>query len=131
MAKILIAEDDPTAARILTRVVERMGHWGFVSPHGRHAWEALLANPDIDLLVTDVMMPEMDGRQLVRVCRGHTQVSTMPIIIMSAVVTPREISDLLDLGVTWFMAKPLDVKLVREAIDRCLEPSQVSAGRPA
>jgi CheY-like chemotaxis protein len=121
MGKILIAEDDPSTCKVLTKILEPMGHQVFISPNGRHAWETLRVNPTIPLLITDVMMPEMDGRQLVGVIRGHSEYRDLPIIIMSAVVGPKEVANLLDMGATLFMPKPLNVADVRENVARCLE----------
>lgn len=120
MAKILIAEDDRISQKLAVKIVEEMGHQAYVSPHGKHAYEALMASNDFDMLMTDIMMPEMDGRQLIQTLRGDQQFADFPIIIMSAVVGVSEISNLLKLGATLFLAKPLDRKEIQEYIERCL-----------
>jgi CheY-like chemotaxis protein len=120
MAKILIAEDDRISQKLAAKIVEEMGHSAFVSPHGKHAYEALTASNDFDLLLTDIMMPEMDGQQLIKTLRGDQQFMDFPIIIMSAVVGMSEISNLLKLGATLFLAKPLDRGELQNYIRRCL-----------
>ncbi len=120
MAKILIAEDDRISQKLAVKIVEELGHTAFVSPHGKHAYETLTACNDFDLLMTDIMMPEMDGQQLITTLRGDQQFEDMPIIIMSAVVGMSDISNLLKLGATLFLAKPLDRKEVQGYISRCL-----------
>ena len=120
MAKILIAEDDRISQKLASKIVEEMGHTAFVSPHGKHAYEALTASNDFDMLITDIMMPEMDGQQLIQTMRGDQQFTDFPIIIMSAVVGISEISELLKLGATLFLAKPLDRKELQDYIQRCL-----------
>jgi len=120
MAKILIAEDDRISQKLASKIVEELGHTAFVSPHGKHAYEALTASNDFDLLLTDIMMPEMDGQQLIQTLRGDQQFSDFPIIIMSAVVGMNDISNLLKLGATLFLAKPLDRKELQDYIERCL-----------
>ena len=122
MAKILIAEDDPATRYILAKTVEKMGHIAIFSPNGRHAWETLQVNPDIRLLITDVMMPEMDGRQLIGVIRGNEDFRDLPVIIISAVIGPKAIHDLLQIGATFFLPKPLDYKEVIHYVARYLEP---------
>ncbi|NDV19581.1 response regulator [Pseudodesulfovibrio sp. JC047] len=107
MAKVLIAEDDRISQKLAVKIVEEQGHAVFVSPHGRHAYETLIHN-DIDLLLTDIMMPEMDGQQLIKTLRADHRFVNLPIIIMSAVVGINDISNLLRLGATLFVAKPLD-----------------------
>lgn len=121
MARILIAEDDRISQKLAVKIVEEMGHEAYVSPHGKHAYEALMASNNFDMLLTDIMMPEMDGRQLIQTLRGDQQFTDFPIIIMSAVVGVSEISNLLKLGATLFLAKPLDRKEIQEYITRCLQ----------
>ncbi len=120
MAKILIAEDDRISQKLAAKIVEEMGHNVFISPHGKHAYEALTAGNDFDLLLTDIMMPEMDGQQLIKTLRGDQQFMDFPIIIMSAVVGMSEITNLLKLGATLFLAKPLDRAELQNYIRRCL-----------
>jgi CheY-like chemotaxis protein len=120
MAKILIAEDDRISQKLAVKIVEEMGHTAFVSPHGKHAYEALTACNEFDLLLTDIMMPEMDGQQLIKTLRGDQQFTGFPIIIMSAVVGMSEISNLLKLGATLFLAKPLERKELQAYVNRCL-----------
>ncbi|MCM0755062.1 response regulator [Desulfovibrio aminophilus] len=119
MAKILIAEDDRISQRLAARLVEDMGHTAFVSPNGRHAYDALRVN-DFQLLLTDIMMPEMDGRQLILALREDTALRGLPVIIMSAVVGVKEIAGLLEAGATFFLAKPLAAGDLREYIRRAL-----------
>src|SRR6056297_123967 len=83
MAKILIAEDDRISQKLAVKIVEELGHTAYVSPHGKHAYEALTAANDFDMLITDIMMPEMDGQQLIKTLRGDQQFMDFPIIIMS------------------------------------------------
>ncbi|MBU1247772.1 MAG: response regulator, partial [Proteobacteria bacterium] len=74
-------------------------------------------------LITDIMMPEMDGRQLIQTLRGDTQFQQLPIIIMSAVVGVRDISGLLKLGASRFLSKPLDKDELIESLLRCMTDS--------
>lgn len=127
MAKILIAEDDRISQKLAVKIVEELGHTAFVSPHGKHAYETLMACNDFDMLLTDIMMPEMDGQQLIQTLRGDQQFMDLPIIIMSAVVGMSEISNLLKLGATLFMAKPLDRKELQGYIGRCLSKKDCTA----
>lgn len=121
MIKVLIAEDDVVTQKLVVKIVEDMGHVAIVSPNGKHAYETLKANDDIGLLISDMMMPEMDGRQLIQTLRGESDLEHLPIIIMSAVVGIKQISDLLDLGASLFQPKPLDLAELKENITSCLE----------
>lgn len=120
MAKVLIAEDDNISLKLAAKFVADLGHEVYLSPHGKHAYEALKAGNGFDLLLTDIMMPEMDGMQLIQTLRGDSKFVDLPIIIMSAVVGVKEISSLLSLGATLFLPKPLDKKELGEYMERAL-----------
>ncbi len=116
MGRVLIAEDDRCIAKIIAKAVESAGHIAFISPNGVHALTAIQSNDNFDMLITDVMMPEMNGTDLVCIVRGSTKGSDMPIIIMSAVTKQEEIDALLSLGVSKFRAKPISIKDLREDV---------------
>jgi len=120
MAKVLIAEDDPISQRFVAAIVERMGHCALVSPNGRHAWEALCAENRFDLLITDIMMPGMDGTTLISTLRGDARFKTLPVVVMSAFIGVNEISGLLSIGASWFMAKPVERGVLEEYVKRAL-----------
>ena len=120
VARILIAEDDSVSRIICYKIVEKLGHTPLLSPDGKHAYQTLVSNNKIDLLITDVMMPEMDGRALIKTLRGHSTLAGLPVIIMSAGVGVEDIADLLKLGADLFLPKPVDKNDVEDYIERCL-----------
>lgn len=129
MANILIAEDDRISQKLAATIVRDMGHTAFISPDGLHAYDALKAANDFDVLITDIMMPRMDGRQLIQTLRGDQEFMDLPIIIMSAVVGVGDIAELLDMGATLFLAKPLDKKDVMEYVVRSLKHAKARQER--
>lgn len=120
MKKILIAEDDPVTRKILSHCVENMGHVAILCANGDIAMEILSTN-DVDLLITDVAMPSMDGEQLIRCIRGLEEFRKLPIVIISAVVNSKEISHLLDMGASRFLPKPINVHFLDEYIHQLLD----------
>jgi CheY-like chemotaxis protein len=124
MGKILIAEDDLTSRAILRHAVEEIGHSAICSPNGRHAWETLQSNRDIKMLITDVQMAEMDGRDLIRKVRGNEDFHNLPALIISGVVGPKTIADLLANGASLFLPKPLNMEEVQKYIGRCIDPGK-------
>ena len=106
MSTILVAEDDKAARRMAVSTLKKMGHIVFASPNGRHAYETLQVNEGIDLVLTDIMMPEMDGRQLIKKIREGTEFAAVPIIAMSVLFA--EIAEdmqlsIVQIGAVWGM----------------------------
>ncbi len=109
MIKVVIADDDPHVARFEGRVMESLGYSAILCRDGLRALSVLEDNPDVSLLITDVSMPNMGGRELVSELRRHGQFQRLPIILTSGVVRVSEIADLLDIGVTCFLGKPVEL----------------------
>ena len=120
MAKILIAEDERQLLAVMSKAVNSMGHIAIKSRNGRVAWDILCDNPDIELLITDVSMPEMDGKELVKRARQDSNLSDIPILIMSGVIRAKDISDLLKVGATAFLPKPVAIKDLKDFINKNL-----------
>ncbi len=101
-ARILVAEDDSKQADVVRRYLEREGHAVLVVHDGRSAVdEARRRRPD--LLVLDVMMPEVDGLDVCRILRAESDV---PIIMLTARATENDLLLGLDLGADDYLAKP-------------------------
>jgi CheY-like chemotaxis protein len=118
MAKILIAEDDRATLEIFSTAVESMGHSVIRATNGIMAWEVLQANDDIALLISDMSMPQMEGRELIMLIRECSRFAKLPILVVSGAIRAREIAQLLDKGVTHFMAKPVQLEEFKEVIMR-------------
>lgn len=117
MKKILIAEDDAIVRKLLVKAIESAGHMAIQTSNGSLAWDIIKDNNDISLLITDVMMPNMNGKELVQIIRGNESTKELPVIIISGVVAFNEISGLLELGASRFMPKPVDTKELKRYID--------------
>ena len=114
--KILVVEDDVITRKMVTRAVEDLGFVAIQSCDGRQAWETLWENPDICLVITDMMMPDMDGRELIQIIRGNQQFSGLPIIIVSGVLTPKDVESLLKLPPCRFIGKPIDMQELKDTV---------------
>lgn len=116
MKKILIAEDDQISRKMLVRVVEGLGLSAIQASDGRIAWHICLDNPDLAMVITDLAMPEVSGQDLVKLIRGNQSLAHLPIIMVSGVVSLGEIANILELGATRFLPKPVNVAHLKEYI---------------
>ncbi len=69
--RILIAEDDAVSRTILRRAVEKIGHECLAASDGEEAWTLYKGNLDLDVIISDWMMPGLDGPTLCRRVRAH------------------------------------------------------------
>jgi CheY-like chemotaxis protein len=120
MGKILIVDDDRATRLLIGKIVEGLGYCTLGCLHGAHALETLEANEDIALVITDMAMPTMDGRQLIRELQQRDRWRKIPVLIMSAVVGVKEVSDLLTQGARAFLRKPVHAEEIRDYVDRYL-----------
>ncbi|MFH1139513.1 MAG: response regulator, partial [Pseudomonadota bacterium] len=107
MAKILVVEDEAEIRQLLIELVENAGHSAFGAGNGLLGWNLLKDNADVTLVITDIRMPEHDGRELIAKIRADSGLADLPVIIISGAVGPKEISDLLSMGATAFLPKPI------------------------
>lgn len=114
MLKILIAEDEVTTRKLLANATNDLGLVSLEASNGRTALNFLCDNPDISLLVTDIAMPEMDGRELIAAARQHPAFADLPIIIVSGIVSLNQINEILIAGAWRFMPKPIDLRMFRD-----------------
>jgi len=67
--KVLIAEDDAVSRTVLEKTVEKLGHECLAAEDGRIAWRTYQDTPEVDVIISDWMMPNMDGLELCRKVR--------------------------------------------------------------
>ncbi|MFF4415392.1 response regulator transcription factor [Streptosporangium sp. NPDC001559] len=101
-AYVLVAEDDPKQAELLSRYLEQEGHEVLVVHDGRSAIDEA-RRTDPGLVVLDVMMPKVDGLDVCRVLRAE---SDLPILMLTARSTEDDLLLGLDLGADDYVAKP-------------------------
>ena len=110
--KILIAEDDPVSVKILQFTLEHWGHQVVVAYDGDTAWQMFDEDP-VRVIISDWMMPGLDGLQLCQKVRGRAKTEYAYFILLTAINTGRDnLRKAMDAGIDDFLTKPLD----REAI---------------
>ncbi len=119
MGHILVVEDDAASREMLSGLVQVKEHVVVCMRNGRSAWECLTDRPSlVDLVITDLMMSEMDGYELVDRIRNHSEMSGLPIIVQSAYLGVKKTKLLLEHGVDLVIPKPVDGGYLLEYIER-------------
>ncbi|KAB2891554.1 MAG: response regulator, partial [Kofleriaceae bacterium] len=107
--RILVVEDDVRNVFALTALLEPKGAKVEVARNGKEALQQLDADPDVDLVLMDLMMPEMDGLEATRRIRKDLRFARLPIIALTAKAMTDDRDRSLEAGANDYIAKPLDV----------------------
>lgn len=105
--EILVVEDTRVAALVLQRILVGMGFQVTLTTNGAEAWEAL-QHKDFPVVISDWMMPEMDGIELCRRIRSRAAGSFSYIILLTARGTREDKQEAIEAGADDFLVKPLD-----------------------
>ena len=103
--RILVVDDDPDLLMLLSKMLERIGTPPTTALNGVEGLKLLEEN-HFDLLILDLMLPDMDGFDILRQIREDQRYDTMPVLILSALADPDTISEGLDLGADGYLTKP-------------------------
>ncbi|HYP82061.1 response regulator [Variovorax sp.] len=107
--RVLLVDDDVRNIFALTSALEQRGAAVEIGRNGREALEKLDQVPDIDLVLMDVMMPEMDGLEATRRLRADPRFAKLPVITVTAKAMKDDQEQCLAAGASDFLAKPVDL----------------------
>jgi CheY-like chemotaxis protein len=107
---VLIVDDDVRNVFALTSALEARGMLVRFAENGREAIDQLREDPDVDLVLMDVMMPEMDGYETTRAVREMPQFEGLPIIALTAKAMKGDREKSIQSGASDYITKPVDVE---------------------
>jgi CheY-like chemotaxis protein len=102
--KILIIEDDPDMARLLTTVLKPLDVEVFTAPDGL-AGVAMATSERPHLIIMDINLPRMNGLDAIRTLRGFEELADVPVIVLTAFANPENIRDAVEVGADDFLVK--------------------------
>lgn len=118
--KILIVDDDIRNVYALTSMLERHSVNILISQNGRDALEILHMTQDIDLILMDIMMPQLDGYETMRTIRNLYGYAQVPIIVLTAKAMKEDREKAIQAGASDYMSKPLEMQQVLLRIEHWL-----------
>ena len=104
--RILVADDDPAILRLVTAIIEKEGCEVVTARDGREACKLLQSDGDFIAAVFDVMMPHIQGPELVRYMKTEKKLMKIPVMMMTAEQNPKLSSDSFAAGAVVFLPKP-------------------------
>ncbi|MDP8923688.1 MAG: response regulator, partial [Chloroflexota bacterium] len=108
--KVLVVDDDMRNIFALTSALERYQMDVQYAENGRDGIEALKARPDTDMVLMDIMMPELDGYETIRQIRALPQFKDLPIIALTAKAMKGDRERCIEAGASDYITKPVDVE---------------------
>ena len=108
--KILLVDDDMRNVFALSKVLEDKGVDVIKAENGKKAIEKLNQNPDIDLVLMDIMMPVMDGYEAMKLIRSDLKYKDLPIIAVTAKAMKNDMKKCLDAGANDYISKPINIE---------------------
>ena len=115
-ASVLVVDDDPVNRMLLSKSLERDGHRVTTAEDGREAWERLQREP-FDVVLLDVLMPELDGCQVLERIEGDTRLRHLPVIMISALDELETVVRCIELGAQDYLPKPFNPVLLRARVN--------------
>jgi CheY-like chemotaxis protein len=122
--RLLVVDDDSYNRDLLRRRLERLGCSVAVAKHGRQALEMLGAS-QFDLVLLDIVMPEMDGYETLGRLKTDPTLQHVPVIVLSAVDDLDSAVRCIELGAEDFLPKPSNPSLLRARVETCLEKKRL------
>jgi DNA-binding response OmpR family regulator len=122
MARILIADDDPDIRHLVIYTLADEGHEVSVAKDGQEALDHIVASPP-DLVLLDIMMPELDGYDVLRALEERELSDATKILVLTAKGSERDWKLGYDLGADRYMTKPFDPDELLEVVAEMLTSS--------
>jgi DNA-binding response OmpR family regulator len=106
---ILVVEDDADLLELMTRVLEKEDFEVMTATNGREGLALASARPKPNLIISDIMMPDMDGLEMVRAIKHDPNTKPTPVIFLTSKSTPQDLVAGIQAGARHYLTKPFRV----------------------
>lgn len=118
---ILVVDDDPSILKLVEFHLTKKGFRLKLVANGKAGLEELQKNDSYDLIITDALMPEMDGFDFTSSLRKDSRFQTIPILMLTQKSRRDDLKHALEVGITDFLPKPLDEALLLEKVQNLIK----------
>ncbi|MDX6199385.1 MAG: hypothetical protein QOJ79_2536 [Actinomycetota bacterium] len=123
---ILVVDDDPSVRRLLSVQLGLAGYEVHIAENGPAALLSIGRDAP-DLVVLDVMMPDLDGWQVLRALRAEPRYQFLPVLMLTAKVQPSDVQLSYDLGASAVIGKPYDGERLTQMVETLLLQADVAS----
>lgn len=123
--KVLVVDDNPLTATVVAGVLRSYNFDVIVAYRGLQGLEYLAENPQVQLIIVDIMMPEMDGFEFITKLREEPAWQDTPVIICTALADKQTVSRISALGCKHYVLKPVTEEELVQKVWKALETSSV------
>ncbi|MFQ5435586.1 MAG: sensor histidine kinase [Anaerolineae bacterium] len=117
--RILVVDDYPMNRMKLKRVLQQQGHTVGLAENGQQALDMLHAEP-FDVVLLDIMMPEMDGHQVLEIMKADKMLRKIPVIVISAVDEVESVVHCIEMGAEDYIQKPFNPVILKARLNASL-----------
>ena len=123
MGRVLIVDDEPQACAMMARLVKHFGHESVCRMGGQEALD-YLGDAPVDLVILDVMMPGMDGMQVLARVHAEPRTQALPVVMFSAVADKGFIEDAMRKGANDYWVKAsFDFAQLKDRLEKLIPPA--------
>ena len=116
---LLVVDDSEDNRDVLARRLQKQGHWAITAPGGKEALQALAEQP-FDLVLLDIMMPDMDGYEVLSRIKSDPHTHHIPVIMISALGEMDSVVRCIEMGAADYLPKPFNPTLLRARVGASL-----------
>ena len=125
--RILVADDDPAVLRFLRTVIETEGYMAITAREGKEAYKLLQSEGPFVVAVLDVIMPHIEGTDLVKYMQSERRLMKIPVIMMTAAQNPCLSSESFSAGAVAFLPKPFSDSQLKTMLRMFIKRGQTEA----
>jgi len=119
--RVLVVDDDTVSLKLVVSILEKNNLETVPKVSGKEAMNYLQKGEQVDLIISDVMMPGIDGFQLLRFVKTDRRLRRIPVILCTTLNDKRSVIQGRELGVTDYIVKPVDAKVLLSKVQKALE----------
>jgi len=119
---VLVVEDDPDLLTLITRVLEKEKYQVLTANNGEAGLALASGRPKPNLIISDIMMPDMDGLEMVRRIKEDPNTKPPPVVFLTAKQTPKDVIAGIQAGARYYLPKPFRMHELVDKVRSILPP---------